>query len=65
MCDVQTVRADGASGIRNRTRPRLQVMANYERGVLFVIRGTLPVLPFNEQTSLMMYDKLQIRLIGT
>jgi hypothetical protein len=56
--DVRTVRADGAGGIHNCTCPRLQVMANYERGVLFVTRGTLSVLPFNAQTSLMLYDKL-------
>ena len=62
--DVQKVRADGAGGIHNCTRPWLHVMANYERGVLFVTSGTLPVLPFNAQTSLMMYDKLEIRLIG-
>ena len=62
--DVQTVRADGAGGIHNCTRPRLQVMAIYERDILFVTRGTLPVLPFNAQTTLKVYDKLQIRLIG-
>jgi len=28
--DVQTVRADRAGGVHNCTRPRLQVMANYE-----------------------------------
>jgi hypothetical protein len=58
------VRADGAGGIHKCTRPRLQVMAKYERVALFVTRGTLPVLPFNVKTSLMVYDKLQIRLIG-
>jgi hypothetical protein len=55
--DVQTVRADGAGGIHNCIRPRLQVMANYERDILFVTRGTLHVWPFNAQTSLMMFDK--------
>ena len=40
--DVQTVEIDGAGGIHNRTCPRLQVMAHYERGILFVTRGTLP-----------------------